>query len=482
MPPEQANSPTPIRPEAAKPPLFWKRKIIWISLVVILGLIIAGIAGVHFYPPNPEQSADKSALNTPIAGPWYQSNTENVRFVLPEGWAVDSASDPSLPAGFKESAVVLRKAGSACTIVEAKGDTAVSYTRKQISFADRVFSNYTQFDGNWWLASTSDSAKYSFSNHTRQYLAGEFRVSANSRNDPFLLFMSDGTAVPDDCNSDFNALLKTVEPYYETVRLTPSSRGILTAEKVWDDATSGTSNKSYEHLVLTADGSQERREVMKIPTGTWTERFSVSGGKLYIPSNSYQFNDVEKRSSFDSSLYILDPFSGQMTQIPGTAQTDMYISSLFLWNGNAYYLASNSALGTCLDGYHPCAADFYSIPLTGGKPTLIARSSLGGSILGYVESERAFYIGQGWGDAGCVSTSINRIVDGKEESVGKFGECVGESEADNVAYKQMQEKVNAITTKASASKVSSKGMRIENNTLQPASGDVSGNAMFYFDK
>ena len=481
MPPEQVNTPIPMQPEAAKPAPFWKRKIIWIPLVVVLVLIIAGVVGAKFYRPNSEQSSDKAALNTQVAG-WYQSNTENVRFMLPEGWAVDSAGNPSLPAGFKESAIVLRKAGSACVIVEAKIDTTVSDTRKQISFADRVFSSYTQFDGDWWLASTSDSAKYSFSNNTRQYLSGEFRVSANLRNDPFLLFMTDGTSVPDDCNTDFNALLKTVEPYYETIHLTSSSKGILTTEKVWDDATSDKSNKSYEHLVFTADGSKERREVMRIPTGTWIGRFSVSQGKLYIPSNSYQFNEAEKRSRFDSSLYVIDPFTSQTTQITGSTQTDTYISSLYLRNSTGYYLASSSALGTCLDGYHPCAADLYSISLTGGKPTLIAHSSLGGSILGYVESEGAFYIGQGWGDAGCTSTSINRIVGGKEESVGKFGECVGESEADNVAYKQMQEKIKAITTKAGASKISSKGIRIENNTLQPASGDVSGNAMFYFDK
>ena len=465
MLPEQMNEPTPIPPEVAKPTPFFEHKIVWVILVVFI-LIIAGVVGTKFYRLNSGQSRDKSALHTPIAGSWYQSNTENVRFVLPEGWAADSANNPSLPAGFKESAIVLQKAGSACIIVEAKRDTAV-LQMKQISFADRVFSSYTQFDGDWWLASTSDSAKYSFSNNTRQYLQGEFRVSANLRNAPFILFMSDGSAVPDDCNSDFNALLKTVEPYYEIVRLTPSSKGVLTTEKVWDDATSDESNKSYEHLVFTADGSTERREVMKIPTDTWAGRFSVSGGKLYIPSNS---------------IYVLDPLSGQTTQIPGTTQTDTYISSLFLRNDEAYYLAGSSALVTCLDEYHPCAADLYSIPLTGGKATSIAHSSLGGSILGYVESERAFYIRQGWGDAGCSSTSINRIVGGKEEPVVKFSGCAGDDEAGNDAYKQMQEKVSAITTKAGASKMSSKGIRIENNTLQLASGDVAGDAMFYFDK
>lgn len=469
-------------------------KVVLITVAVILVGVLFGMSNYTKKMPDvvsttnigtekPPRMLPSTEPNTPVTRSWYQSNTKNIRFALPEGWVVDdSANTPSPPAGFTESTIFLRKADSACAIVVAERDTTVSGTHKQISFADRVFSSYAQFDGYWWLASTSASAKYSFSSDTRQYLPGEFRVASNLRNSNLILFMSDGTAVPDDCNGDFNALLKTVEPYYETTHLAPSSKGILTAEKVWDDVTHNAPNKSYEHLVFTDDDSKERREVMKIPPNTWAGRFSVLGGKLYIPAISYKFDDVEKRFNSDSALYVLDPFNGQTTQIPGTTQADTYISSLFLWNGNAHYLASSSSLVMCLDGYRPCAADLYSIPLAGGKPTFIAHSSLGGSVFGYVESEGVFYVRQDWGDAGCVSISINRIVSGKEESVGRFNECFGESEADNIAYKQMQEKVNAITTKVGSSKVSSTGIRIENNTLKPASGDVSGDAIFYFDK
>ncbi len=454
-----------------------------VIVVVILVLIIGGIVGVQFYRPHSEQlSNEPNTPITPTAGSWYPSNTENLSFIIPVGWVVNSDFNSPLPIGFKNPAFVLQKTGSACTIVEAKRDTAVADARKQISFADRVFSNYTQFGGDWYVALTSASAKYSFSNHTRQYIAGEFRVSSNLRNNPFILFMNDGTFVPDDCNNDFNVMLKTVEPYYETVSLTSSSKGTLTTEKVWDDATSNAENKSYEHLVFTADSSEEKREVMKIPTYTWIGSFSVSGDKLYIPSNSYHFNDAEKTARFDSAIYVIDPFTGETSQISGTVATDSCITSLYVRDGVAYYLAGNSTLCTCLDSYHPCATDLYSIPLGGGKPTLIAHSSLGGSILGYVEGEKAFYIRQGWGDGGCTSTSINKIVDGKEETVGKFGECFGDDEASSVAYKQMQEQISVITTKAGVSKISSKGIHVENGTLQPTIGEVSGDATFYFDK
>ena len=459
-----------------------------VIVVVILVLIIGGIVGVQFYRPHSAQLLNElNAPVTPTAGSWYTSNTENLRFIIPTGWVVSSDFNSSLPRGFKNPAFVLQKTGSACTIFEPKINNGFAYDRKEISRADRVFSNYTQFDGSWWLASTSDSERYSFSRDTRQYLPGEFRISTNLRNDPFILFMNDGASVPDDCNNDFNVMLKTVEPYYETVSLTSSSKGTLTTEKVWDDSRSNAADKSYEHLVFTADGSKEKREVMKIPTDTWEEGFSVVGRKLYFPSNLYKFEDVKRIERFNSAIYVIDPFTGETSQISGSGATDSYISSLYVRDGVAYYIAGNSTVSICLAKFPPCATDLYSIPLGGGKPTLIARSLIAGSILSYVEGEKAFYIRQDSASDSGHYTYINRILDGKEEVLGKFEDYgSGENQA---ADKQTEDQISAIMSKAGVSKISSNGVRVENGTLQPAIGEVSDNvdlfplnATFYFDK
>ncbi len=484
---EQSDPPVLAQPEenqsVAKPTLFWKRKKTWGPSLVVLVFVLTSLIGAYFYRPNLTQLLNEPGSGGSMLGSWYRSNIGNIRFILPGGWAVSNNANLSLPVGFRDPIFILKKTGSACIIARAEQDADSAKALKQISFADRVFSDYAQYDGDWWIAATGDSAKYSFSENVRQYIAGEFRISS-SRNEPFVLFMSDGTAVPDDCNSDFNALLKTVEPYYEVVQLNPSSAGVMITEKVWDDSrrTVADQEKSYEHLIYMADGSKEKREVMLIPTGTWAGSFFVFGNKLYIPANSYQPSMADKKARFDSAIYVLDPFTGQKKQIPGTISTNAHISSLYLRDDVIYYLMGSSELGTCLDGYRKCLSDLYSIPLTGGKPTLVAHSSLGGVILGYVESEGAFYIRQSWGDAGYSTTIINKIIGAKETSVGEFNSYSGESEADKITYKQTMDKINAIKTRAGAMKILSEGVRIDNGSLHPASNDISGDAKFYFDK
>jgi len=470
---ESPNIPPEVKPREIgpepKPHVDW-RFILGVPVVLVLISLILYL----FSPTN--------ILAPKVEGSWFQSNTENIQFIIPRGWVVGNNVNLSLPVGFKEPSFILKKVGSACVVAVAERDDATSNSRKQISRADRIFSDWTQFDGRWWIASTTDSSKYSSSGETRQYLAGEFRVSANLRNNPFLLFMADGTAVPNDCNDDLNIILKTVEPYYEIVNLDSSSKGVLITEKVWADNRYNDVKKSYEHLVFIADGSKEKREVMSIPAGTWVKRFSVHEEKLYVPSNSYQFDEIEEETKFNSGIYVLDPFDGQIEQVPGTVGTDSYISSLYVKDETIYYLVGNSELGTCLDGYRHCATDLYSVPITGGEPTLVAHSPLGGSILGYVQDENAFYIGQGWGDAGCASASFIKIIGPKEEFVEKFSGCYGADEADRIAYQQTQDEINNIIMKAGASKISSKGILVYDNILQPATDDISSDAVFYFDK
>jgi hypothetical protein len=455
---------------------FWEHEMAGVVLIGILLVVVVGVAAATYRQRHPAQPID----SIPTTDHRYQSATSNIRFFIPGGWAVGTSSNVSLPTGFEEPSFVLQKNDSACTIVQAKRDTAAERSRIQISFADRVFSPYGQFDGDWWIPITGNSEGYSFSDHTRQYIPGEFRVSSGVRTYPFLLFMSDGSSVPNNCDDDFNRLLKTVEPYFETVHLDSSSKGMLTTDKVWDDVTYDAPNKSYEHLLFLADGSKEKREVMRIPDGTWWGGFSVFKNKLYAPSSEYHL--VGTKTRYNSVIYVLDPFAGTTQQIPGSAKTDSYIASLYIHNGTAYYLAGTSELAICRDSYHDCPADLYSIPLTGGQPTFVAHSSLGGSILGYVESEKAFYISQGWGDAGCSSISINKIIAGTEEQVFSYGGCIEDTEESQTAFKQVEDTIETITAKAGASRVSSKGIRVVNNTLVPINGGSSEDSTFYFYK
>jgi hypothetical protein len=396
----------------------------------------------------------------------YYSNIENLRLIPPKGWSInENKSETFLPGGYTNPIFVSQKNGSPCTIALApKVSIDTLEPRKQTSFADRVFSDYDQYDSNWYVASTSDAAGIKFSQHDRQYLPGEYRTSY-SHFGTFLLFMSNGESVPDYCNSDFNALLKTAEPYFERVLLTSFSKGTLTVENV---AGREINNNSYNHLVFTDENSGERHEVMRLSNGVRTGKFFIKGTEMYFAHPS-------------TGLYKTNPFTAILTPISGATQTGQYISSLYVLEDKAYYLVGTSSLATCLDMYRPCAADLYSIPLVGGAPTFLAHSSLGGEILGYFPQEDAVYIRQRWGDAGCISILINKIVGGKEDSIKKFGDCYGAGEAEVAAYKEMIQAVNLLEAKVTGSKVSVRTIRVNNGTLEPLpTGD--GYAIFSFEK
>ena len=462
-------------------------KIIFLMLLVLITIILAGKHLLYFYNVEQKENADKINIlqEVKLVQNFYKSNIENIKFVIPESWQEIKVDGLAVAGGFTDTVFAVKKSNSACTIAIAKKDTLGFSTRKQMSFGERVFSDWEQFDTNWWVASTTDSAQYSFSYAKRQYVKGEFLVYKSIRSDQhFILFMGDGSSVPDDCNTDFNNFLKTIEPYYEPISLSSSSDGILAVEKVWDDVSyNPTKNKSYDHLVFTDKVFKEKREVMKTPQDSWTQRFFVSGNKLYAYANIYQSFDSEKNiERFDSAIYILDPFTGITIQISGTAATSSYIHSLYILDGVIYYLADTNI---CTDSLKECTANLYSVPLAGGKPALVAQSSIDGAILGYVKSEKAFYIIGGKGDAGCSITYISKISAQKEESVSRFEGCSEDDNGSSIAYDKMQNQIKAIRTKVSSPNTPANIINIKNNKLEPGKDDGNDemrDKTFYFDK
>ena len=462
-------------------------KAIFLLVVILVATFLVVRQFYYAYNNNRKETTGK-INNLPVeqlAQSFYKSNIENIRFVIPESWQEINVSSLVVAGGFADTVFATKKSNSACTIAIAKKDTLGYSTRKQMSFGERVFSDWAQFDTNWWVASTTDSAKYSFSYDKRQYVQGEFLVYKNIRNDlHFILFMNDDSSVPDDCNTDFNNLLKTVEPYYEVTGLTSSSDGLLTVEKVWDDVSyNPPKNKSYDHLVFTDNISKEKREVMKTPPDTWMGRFFVSGNKLYTYSNLFHSFDYEKNiERFDSAIYVLDPFTGVTTQILGTAATSSYIHSLYILDGVIYYLKDTNS---CIDSSKECTANLHSIPLAGGKPALLAQSSIDGSILGYVKSEKAFYTIGGKGDAGCSITYISKIVGQKEESVSRFEGCAEDDNGSSLAYDKMQNEIKAIRIKVSSPNTPASSIYIKGDILKPgkdSDNDELRDKTFYFDK
>ena len=306
-----------------------------LKIILPLVLLVAlGVGGYFVVTKKPNEARQQTATSTPaeeisIKGSRqqsYQSNVENIRFSIPYGWSISEGYNPPLPAGLENPTVSLVKANSTCVISKASPSENFRDLNKDVSFGERVYSQYSQFDGYWYVSSTSESSKYSFSWHTRQPLPGEFR-QAYYRYGNFVLFTSDRSIVPKDCESDFNLILTTMEPHFETAQLDLNSKGMLSYERVWDDLNYDERNKSYEHLVFIPDGSKEKREIMKIPE-TINKNIYVHKGKLYAAENSYQPGEGGRGGYLNSAIYVIDPFSKQVGQINGSTSTDSYIASL----------------------------------------------------------------------------------------------------------------------------------------------------------
>lgn len=412
----------------------------------------------------------------------YQSNTENIRFSISETWEVVT-STVSLPIGFENQKFALYNKENGCVVSIAKMMSDVYDTRKQVSFGDRVFSSYSQFDSNWFVPLTSTTSQLVFSPDKRKYLSGEFRVSSGlGSRSSVLLFMSNGYFVPDTCNIDFNTMLSTVEPYFEKTAVNSSSEGVIIFDRVWDDVTTDkVLNKSYDHLVFIDKDSEERREVAKIPSGTWGQKFFISNNTLYFPSNVYDLKNGV--TQFSSSLYVADLFTNRVMEITGTTKSDSYISSVYVQDGTIYYLLGSSEFPTCLDTYSACPVDLYAVPVSGGSPTLIGRSSFGGAILGYVEDEDTFYIEQRNGDAGCMRTYMSKIVGGKEEMVGEDSGCFNFETGDFVPDDiEINKTISAIKQMLQDSRVCAQGVRVQDGFLYPLEGEFATYESFCFTR
>src|SRR5690606_6730602 len=104
-----------------------------------------------------------------------------------------------------------------------------------------------------------------------------------------------------------------------------------------------------------------------------------------------------------SALYRLDPFLAEVEKIPGTEADGSLINSIFVKNGQIYFLRG----GRCF--YGSCPTEIYSVSVSGGTPKLLGSNSLGGRILNVSDDGQTFYIERGWGDAGAYGFSFYRL-------------------------------------------------------------------------
>lgn len=453
---------------------------VYISRVFSVAMVVALVAlGTLIFYMDPKQAV---VIEQPVQSPFYSSNIGNFQLTVPDGWSYLSKDTPLvLPERHSKDEFAIHKPGTTCVIAKVNFDRESELRHKQMSFATRVFSNSFQFDGGWYVASTTETSAYEFLWEGRQSVPGEFRVASGFDLGRFLLLTTDGSSVPDECDEDMNTLLSSVETYYEHIVLTKDMQGALISEYIHGlgKAEEGDARTDYGHLVFVADGSSERREVMRFPDGlSWSGDFYEHDDKLYVQAYVTERENSGTPPSHTSSIYSLDPMRGEAVQIPGSDVVGL-ISSIYVLNDSIYYLVIQGD-GGCIDSYKPCPSKLYSLPISGGSPTHVATTEIGGKILGYVAAEQAFYIRRSWGDAGCVSHKISRIIDGTEELLLDEGDCYSMQDAG--PYDEMNTRIKNFSESVQAGKLMTNALRFEKGRLVPGGNKENSYVEFYFDR
>lgn len=466
-------------------------KVKFLHVFVLFGVLaLAGVAYMFFRTESGFEFGTKDTeLATVNQEGYFKSNTENVQFQLPAGWHEVSNDSVSLPKAITNPLVLFVKDGTQCAIAYGDIDLGKNVgeqadTYRHMSFADRIFSPAWQWDGGWYVPVEFVPKDFKFSfEGGRLYTKGEIRVSSSGRVKRMELFNVDGSSVADECNTDLNKILSTATYYFEPIRLTQLSAGRLQVLSTRDDR----GGDAVVRIVFTDEKTSERREVVVLPKGTdWTGSYFVSGRSLYFLVREYTppVLDESKKpltpARFNSAVYIVDVFSGEIKRISQLVFEDKYISSFYVNTSAIYLTVGSSELASCMDGYKPCYADFYKASFPDVTPQLVADTVLS-SILGYVPKENMFYFSNSWGDAGCGSYTFQKLQNGEKTDLGKYGGCYtadDQIEPGLKAGKTLNETFNQ-----KPEKIFARGMLVSGGVLSPDMTETEGyDGAYYFDK
>jgi hypothetical protein len=207
------------------------------------------------------------------------------------------------------------------------------------------------------------------------------------------------------------------------------------------------------------------------------DKFYIYRSKIYTHDGGY--------------IYTIDPFSGYIEGLPNPHVPEgAIIHSMYIVDSVLYYLVILSPQQCPEAKFAPCAGELYAMWLdSSATSTRIAQTSLSGRIIGYVEDEQAWYISQGWGDAGCATSRIIKIVDGSEQPVGDYGGCwyevldvdpeiQAEQREDNKKYLEMEEVIKAIEQRSG--QTNSKWIKVENGKYLPANKAQPSSELFKY--
>lgn len=409
--------------------LSWKKVGIALgSAVLALGVVVAPLYIFFFGVPDfvPESVERVLTEGPPLS--WtpgvFTYAPGNFSLHIPSDWTFVDGKDINAPKDLGEIQFALQKNGSQCVLAYMKLNENWGDYREQSSFADRVFAGQAQIDSSWWIRSDSLPDGFEFLWEGHQSLPGEVRLDpffyvlqsgrTDARENYFALFAQDGGTVPDQCSYEMSRILETLKGSYQKTTLTNTSTGYLLGQ------ISDSTPETYK-------AKQQRAGFQSSTDGVLYELFlgGIAEGQNVTLYNNFLYYTK------DANLYVQDVFSKAESRIVGsfTMNGDV-INDFVISEGTIYYLLGPSC------EYMNCddPKKLYSVPVVGGVSDLLYESFVGGGIIGVDENTRTLYVEQGWGDAGCFSSTITAFDLTKKEVSDSIsgGECAGDG--DNTAY------------------------------------------------
>lgn len=343
----------------------------------------------------------------------------NIMFSLPSGWQDrTNDSEGKVPAFLSDYSILLEDEKNGCiaafgTLVPDRGIYV------QASFGERVFDVRNQHDGNWFAPVVDTPV--TFSDHTRQYRAGEYlHYYSSSYQGDFVLWAGRNRSVPDSCVADVQKLLASIDYYFPTLPSTEPEYGILAIKRPYN----GSSDVEIPTLVtITNPDTAATYAFASLPAGT------MGYDLVFVASNTLHLfaRDVNPFSPQNSALVWVDVRSREVRTIPiawyGSEST--VILSQFVAGGRTYLTVVPYSQIGCMDkGY--CNPDVLVYDHASGDLSLVVASAGGGQFIGLDTDTMALYLRGGWGDAGCVSDRIYEVKGGTSETLLNVSYCFGE--------------------------------------------------------
>ncbi len=317
----------------------------------------------------------------------------NFALTMLQGWQQMDIRDAHMPKGIQGAEFALARSGTACVLAYVDSpaignDSPPRALYIQTTPGERIFIGKTQMDAWWWAPRKGVSADFTPLFEGRMPLPGEMRMSTAVYTVPvsngfaqFALFTSDGTSVPDICDSESNEMLRSLKDSFVSMSIDAASDGYL---RILGSYIKGESFLSFR----------------PISTGVYA----------YLPidahmQDSYVYRDM-LYSIRDGSIQVVDVFAAKTSVLPGVLTTqDAQVNGMYIKGDRLWYLLGHPG---CNEYMARCALSLYEIPAGGGISKLLSTTTLeSGSILGFDQEAGKLYVLSSFGDAGAYSYTIS---------------------------------------------------------------------------